>query len=159
MPHTILVTVEPPFSRSCRPNRLKAIARRVLQAERLPDAEVGILITDDDTIRGLNRRYASHDEATDVLSFSLQEGEEFASPDGLLQLGEVIISFPTAQRQAELAGRLLEDEIAHLLVHGILHLLGYDHVQPEDEHHMRRREAELLGREHHTPLSSGHAAL
>lgn len=159
MAHSILVTVEPAFSRSCRSDRLKAIARRVLEAERLPDAELGILVTGDETVRGLNRRYAGHDETTDVLSFSLQEGEEFASPDGLLRLGEVIISFPTAQRQAELAGRLLGDEMAHLLVHGILHLLGYDHAQPEDERHMRRREAELLGRDYHTPLSSGHAAL
>jgi probable rRNA maturation factor len=103
-----------------------------------------VLITDDEAVRRLNAEYAGEDETTDVLAFSLREGEVFVSPDGVMRLGEVIISYPTASRQAAEAGRLVDEEMAHLLVHGILHLLGYDHVEPEEERVMRGREAELL---------------
>lgn len=107
-------------------------------------AEVGVLVTADETVRRLNREYAGEDASTDVLAFSLQEGEEFIVPDRVERLGEVIISFPTAQRQAEEAGWGIDQEVAHLLVHGILHLLGYDHAVPEEEARMRTREETLL---------------
>jgi len=115
-----------------------------MDAEGLPPWELGVVITDDETIRELNREYAGDDTPTDVLAFSLREGEEFASPDGVVRLGEVIISYPTAQRQAAEADRAVEDEIDHLLVHGVLHLLGYDHAEPAEEERMRARERELL---------------
>ncbi len=143
---TILVTVDEPFASSVSEGWLKAVARRVLEAEGAPVAELGVVITDDETVRALNREYAGEDEATDVLSFSLREGEEFVSPpDGIARLGEVVISFPTAQRQAAEGGSSLGAEVAHLLVHGTLHLLGYDHAEPEEERRMRAREEELLG--------------
>ena len=88
------------------------------------------------------------DEATDVLSFSLREGEEFVSPDATERLGEVIISLETAERQASEARHSVADEMAHLLVHGILHLLGYDHAESDDERVMRAREDSLLGTTH-----------
>jgi probable rRNA maturation factor len=74
----------------------------------------------------------------------MREGEEFVSPEEVVRLGEVIISLDTAKRQAAEAGRALEAEVAHLLVHGILHLLGYDHAEPEEERAMQARERELL---------------
>src|SRR5712692_7892482 len=120
------------------------MAQSVLEAEAVPPVELGMLVTDDARLRELNREYAGEDEATDVLSFSLIEGEEFAMPDGVLRLGEVIISYPTAERQAREAGRVTEAEVAHLLIHGILHLLGYDHAEPEEGRRMRAREQELL---------------
>jgi probable rRNA maturation factor len=120
-------------------------ARAALEGEGVPAAELGILITDDTTIHDLSRRYADEDTPTDVLSFSLREGEEFVSPDETERLGEVIISLDTAKRQAEEAGRPLEAEVAHLLVHGILHLLGYDHAEPDEERAMRGRENAILG--------------
>lgn len=116
----------------------------VLEAEGVPMAELGVLITDDETVRSLNRQYAGEDEPTDVLSFSLQEGEPFVQPDQVLRLGEVVISYPTARRQAEEHGRSLELEIAHLLIHGALHLLSYDHAEPEGERRMKGREEALL---------------
>src|SRR3990170_1838869 len=106
----------------------------------MPGPQHDILITSDATIHDLNRRYADEDKATDVLSFSLREGEEFVSPDDTERLGEVIISLDTAKRQAEEAGRALEAEGAHLLGHGILHLLGYDHAEPEEQRAMQARE-------------------
>jgi probable rRNA maturation factor len=142
---SVLVTVEDAFETAVDAHLIEAIAAGVLEVEGPAAAELGVLVTDDETIRGLNQEYAGEDASTDVLAFSLREGEEFASPDGVQRLGEVIISYPTARRQAEDAGRAIEDEIAHLLVHGILHLLGYDHAEPEEEQRMRAREEALAG--------------
>ncbi len=142
--HTILITLRPAFASSLADSFLEAIARTALTCESVPAAELGILLTDDDEIQALNREYAAEDSSTDVLAFSLQEGEEFAQPDDVLRLGEVIISYPTAERQARAAGRTTEQEIAHLLVHGVLHLLGYDHAEGEEEQRMRGREVEIL---------------
>ena len=146
--YDILVTVDERFAALVDPAWAGAVAGRALEAEAVPQAELGIVITDDETLRRLNREYAGEDHATDVLSFSLREGEPFAAPDAVDRLGEVIISYETAERQAREAGRPVEAEIEHLLVHGVLHLLGYDHAQPEEERTMRAREAELLGRAH-----------
>jgi len=142
--HSVLVSVEEPFEGLIDGDRIESIAARVLDAEGQPPAELGVLVTDDDAVRGLNREYAGDDEATDVLAFSLREGEEFVSPDEVQRLGEVVISYPTAQRQAEEAGRTVEEEVAHLLVHGILHLLRYDHAEEDEERVMRAREEALL---------------
>ena len=142
--HDILITIDEPYGRYVAADDLERVARVALEAEGVPGAELGILITDDATIHDLNRRYADEDKATDVLSFSLREGEEFVSPDETERLGEVIISLDTAKRQAEEAGRPLEAEVAHLLVHGILHLLGYDHAEPEEERAMQARERAIL---------------
>lgn len=144
----VLVTIEESFVALVDAEWLHGIAGRALEGEKVCDAELGVLITDDDTVRRLNREYAGEDHATDVLSFSLREGEEFATPDGKDRLGEVIIAYPTAERQAQEAGHPVDDELAHLLVHGILHLLGYDHAEPEDERAMRGRESALLGWPH-----------
>ncbi len=146
--HEVMVTIDDPFAGLIDPALLDGAARRVLEAERVPKAELGVVITDDETVRRLNREYAGEDAATDVLSFSLREGEAFAAPDDVARLGEVIISYPTAERQAREAGHAIGAEVEHLLVHGVLHLLGYDHAQPADERAMRARESELLGRPH-----------
>lgn len=142
--HSVLITVGEGFERSVEVEELHAIAAGVLDAEGQPRSELGVLVTDDETVRRLNREYAGEDASTDVLAFSLREGEEFVSPDGVLRLGEVIISYPTALKQAEGVGRAVEEEVAHLLVHGVLHLLGYDHREPEEAAKMRAREQALL---------------
>ena len=146
--HEILITIDEPYGEYVAPGTLERVARAALEAEDVQAAELGILVTDDATVHDLNRRYAGEDKPTDVLSFSLREGEEFVlpqeGPDETERLGEVIISLDTAKRQAEEAGRALEAEVAHLLVHGILHLLGYDHAEPEEEREMRGREEAIL---------------
>ena len=142
--HSVLISVEEALRAAIDSERLEGMASAAMEREGLPSAELSVLITDDETVRELNREYAGEDSTTDVLAFSLREGEEFASPDGVLQLGEVIISYPTAGRQAADAGRLVEEEIEHLLVHGVLHLLGYDHAEPQEEDRMRARERDLL---------------
>lgn len=113
------------------------------------EVELGLLITGDETIRDLNQSYRGIDEATDVLSFALTEGGSDISqfilpPDGTIHLGEVIISYPRTVMQAEEAGHDADKEMALLVVHGILHLLGYDHDEPDREIQMRGLERKIL---------------
>ncbi len=144
--HIILVSIAQPFVRAASDERLAAIALGVLVAEGTPAAELSVTVTDDETVRGLNREYAGEDAITDVLSFSQREGEEFVgAPGSVPPLGEVVIAYPQATRQAEERERSVEEEVARLLIHGTLHLLGYDHAEAEEERRMRAREEELLG--------------
>ena len=109
--------------------------------------EVDITIVTDDEIHALNRDYRNVDRATDVLSFALDEdgGEpELVGGPEVHLLGDIIISAETAARQAEEFGHGLEREIVYLAVHGLLHLLGYDHMQEEDKAIMRAKEEEAL---------------
>ncbi|MCL5102593.1 MAG: rRNA maturation RNase YbeY [Armatimonadetes bacterium] len=127
--------------------RVRSIAQRLLRAENCPDnMELSILLADDARIVELNKEYRDIDGPTDVLSFSQLEGEDEAIP-GVEEdlLGDVVISVETARRQAENQGHSLDREIDILLVHGILHLLGYDHAEPEDERVMFARQEEILG--------------
>ncbi len=154
--HVVLVSIAEPFASSVTEARLEGVARRVLEAEGVGAAELSVTVTDDETVRSLNREYAGEDAVTDVLSFSQREGEEFAAPPGGAPLlGEVVIAYPQALRQAREHGRPAEAEVARLLIHSILHLLGYDHAQPEEERRMRAREEELEGTSAHPPTGSG----
>ena len=115
------------------------------------EVELGLLITDDETVRELNRRYRGIDEPTDVISFALTEEKTdgdsspfVTPPDGFLHLGEVIVSYPQAVRQAEEQHHGIEEEIALLVVHGTLHLLGYEHDEPVREQEMRAVEKRIL---------------
>jgi probable rRNA maturation factor len=144
--HVVRVSVVEPFASSLSEARLESVARRVLEGEGVDAAELSVTVTDDETVRSLNREYAGEDAVTDVLSFSQREGEEFATPPGgASPLGEVIIAYPQAAQQAGEQEQSVDEEVARLLVHGILHLLGYDHAQPEEERRMRAREEELVG--------------
>ncbi|MDP2313031.1 MAG: rRNA maturation RNase YbeY [Pseudomonadota bacterium] len=117
-------------------------ARALLKHLGMPKAELSILLCDDEFIRGLNAQWRQKDEPTDVLSFAMGEGDDAdLNPD---VLGDIVISVETAARQAAALGLTLDQEMRVLLVHGLLHLLGYDHVEPEDAPEMRAREAELL---------------
>ena len=111
-----------------------------------PHTEVSLVLADDEYIRVLNRQYRDKDCSTDVLSFALNEGEEPLMVDGPEEvlLGDIIISLETATRQAEEYGHSLERELAYLTVHGILHLLGYDHMTEDDKKEMRQEEEYVL---------------
>ncbi len=116
---------------------LNVVARLHSLSER---TEVDITIVDDEEIHMLNRDYRNVDRPTDVLSFALDEESE-EEPE---LLGDIIISAETASRQAEEFGHGLEREIVYLAVHGLLHLLGYDHMTDEDKAVMRAKEEEAL---------------
>ena len=100
-------------------------AESVLAAAHAEAAELSLVLVSDRRMRTLNRRYRNKDRPTDVLAFPLREGR-FSRFSGSL-LGDVVISLPTAKRQAAALGHSLRNEVARLLVHGILHLLGHDH--------------------------------
>jgi probable rRNA maturation factor len=126
---------------------LLTLAERVLEGEGVADETgVSILVTNDDEVRALNRQFLGIDEPTDVLSFPEEGGAEFPVGEESAYLGDIAIALPTAARQAEELGHSLDAEVSHLLVHGLLHLQGYDHVTgPEQEAEMRAREEEYLG--------------
>ena len=106
------------------------------------DDELSILLVDDANIRNLNLQHRKIDSATDVLSFPQNEGDEFISH----MLGDVVISVETAERQAAEHHFSLEQELVLLLIHGLLHLLGYDHERsPQDEKMMKEKTWELFG--------------
>lgn len=122
----------------------RAVAETLTTLGITHETEVGILLTDDETVRELNRQYRDLDETTDVLSFSLGPTNDFPLPPGTPpQLGEVVISCPQAQRQAEEVGHSLEKELSQLLVHGLLHLLGYDHEEAAEAEQMRSLEGTI----------------
>ena len=108
-----------------------------------PEAELSVLIVDDDEIADLNSRYLGRTGPTNVISFPMLEGEY---PDVAEQmLGDVVISVDTTKREADLGGVEFQTRFDELLVHGILHLLGYDHVGDEQQaREMEEKSVELL---------------
>ena len=123
---------------------LRARAREALRAIGQARAELSLALIDDDEMRALNREYRGKDRSTDVLSFSLYEGEGADFRGGLL--GDVVIGIETAARQAAAHHRGLDEEVARLLVHGLLHLMGHDHEDDCDARRMRAEEIRVLRR-------------
>jgi probable rRNA maturation factor len=127
---------------------IESVSRIALQST-VPDYEVdlSVRLTTNDEIRRLNLAYRGIDEATDVLSFGLdsQEPADFVlPPSSTANLGEIVIAFPYVVSQAGEAEQSVEAELAHVLVHGILHVLGFDHEEPHDEAVMRAKEDGIL---------------
>lgn len=112
---------------------LTAIAVSALTHEEALPGELTIVLTDEKTIQRLNKQYRGHDSSTDVLSFT----DGSLDPDtGGVYYGDVIIALPIARTQAKTAGHTLEAELALLTVHGVLHLLGFDHTDPKERDRM-----------------------
>ncbi len=125
----------------------RASARRIMEILDLGPAELSVALVGDEEIRGLNARFRSRDEPTDVLSFP----SDHRLPSGRRLIGDVVISVERAEEQARRRRRSLDDELEALLVHGILHDLGYDHERsPEDEKRMQAMERRIR-----TALKSG----
>lgn len=121
--------------------QIRRDAAQVLAAFDLGDAELSVLLTDDATIHPLNARWRGKDRPTDVLSFAQREGEAIGQRE---VLGDVVISLQTAARQAAERGHDTEHEVRVLLVHGICHLLGYDHEEDDEAEEMEAIERDLL---------------
>ena len=116
-----------------------------------PNVEISLVIVGQERIHELNREYRKKDKPTDVLSFAMSEQKDeeeetgfLTPPDGLVHLGEVIISYPQAVIQAGEHGHSIQKEMAILIVHGVLHILGYDHEKPDMEPAMQAKEKAIL---------------
>ena len=145
------------------PSVLEVVAAALESESCAPDTHVSVVIADDEVVRELNLLHRGLDENTDVLSFSFTHegeyyGEEERSVPGAdfdfvlppnesddTSLGEIIISYPQTCRQAEQAGHPVGQELTVLLVHGVLHLLGYDHEEPDDEAVMKAATTRAMG--------------
>lgn len=159
----INILIDEAFRRRLTRRWLRAAAAGALAASGAgDDVELGLFITSDEGIRALNRQYRGRDEPTDVLAFAAREeavaGLSFISPpDGLTHLGEVIIAYPQARAQARAHRHPVKTEVAVLIVHGVLHLLGYDHERPGPERRMRAKEAKVTAQLKEADFeSSGH---
>jgi probable rRNA maturation factor len=120
--------------------RLSALARHTLNIEDVDeDCELSLLLVGADHMRRLNQRFAGNDYATDVLAFPMMDDD-----NGFLLLGDVVVCPSVAQQNAGQAGRSLRDELDALVVHGTLHLLGYDHQRAEEKTRMEDRATEAL---------------
>ena len=121
---------------------LKRAARTALEHEAQSlDSELSIILTDDARLHELNLNYLGVDAPTDVLSFPASETDP---ETGARYIGDILISVPRAQTQAEAAGHPLESEVQLLVVHGVLHLLGHDHAEAEEKARMWKAQAEIL---------------
>ena len=107
------------------------------------DSELTIVLTDDARLHELNRDYLGVDAPTDVLSFPASETDP---ETGARYIGDILISVPRAQAQADTGGYPLESEVQLLVVHGVLHLLGHDHAQAKEKARMWKAQAEILER-------------
>ncbi len=135
------------------PTGLRMLVRRaciaVLREENFKgNAEVSVTFVDNEEIRSMNRKFRNIDAATDVLSFPLGENGEYdLNPaTGAKLLGDVVISLERARDQAEEFGHSLEREVCYLSVHSMLHLLGYDHMEPREKAEMRMKEETVMTR-------------
>ena len=151
----INVLIEENLEKHLEENWLRSLTEHVLAAQEAGSGlELGLVITSQERVKRLNKDYRGKDALTDVLAFymtSAGEGKDVESsgfitpPDGLRHLGEVIISYPQALLQAKEHRHSVKRELAILIIHGVLHLLGYDHEEPEPGDEMRAREKEILG--------------
>ena len=122
--------------------KIKKAAERILASLRISGYELSVLLLDNKGIRAVNKKYLNRNRPTNVISFSLTEGE-FGNINPHV-LGDVVISVEKALEQAETRGTSLEEELTFLLIHGILHLVGYDHEKKGSEREkMRKKEKEV----------------
>ncbi|MBN1402072.1 MAG: rRNA maturation RNase YbeY [Anaerolineae bacterium] len=142
----ITVQVESDYEALVDSDLVQRVAEAVFAAEGQPAAAgCSVVIMGAEGIQALNREYRDVDEPTDVLAFAALEGERLAWPEEEgLYLGDVLISYPTACAQAEERGETAAEELSLLIVHGCLHLMGYDHADEDERVRMWARQDEIL---------------
>ncbi len=146
-----LIQIDQQFQACVEESWLAQAARATLHACERGGLTLSILVVDDDELQRYNRIYRQQEAPTDVLSFAVQEGPSLSAelPDALTaeleaELGDLLLAFPYASRQAERYGHSLAAELQLLVVHGTLHLLGYDHDTPTRQAEMWRKQTEIL---------------
>jgi probable rRNA maturation factor len=146
MPHEVGVGLDGPASGQADATAFVELIEGVLSEDGIDEVSVTLLIAGDELLQRLNREHRGVDEPTDVLSFAEESGELLPSPEGGPRyLGDIAVSIERATVQAEKAGLTLDEELQHLVLHGMLHLLGYDHETDDDDAKMSAREEAVLG--------------
>ncbi len=143
----ITIKIAPAYRGRVAPDILRRAAGATLaQAGAAPATELTIVVTGDRRIRALNRQYLGEDRPTDVLAFPSAgpQAPFVAAPEAAAYLGDIILSYPRAREQAEAAGHPVEAELQLLVVHGVLHLLGYDHGGAEEKERMWAIQDQIL---------------
>ena len=146
-PYDIEVRIHPSFTARLDATYLRRLVEKALSYLQVPvGTGMSLVITDEREVQDLNRRFRGVDAPTDVLAFGEGEREEpfVSAPEAPPYLGDVVIAYPRAEAQAAEHGHSVEEEMRLLLVHGILHLLGYDHATPEEKAVMWARQDEVL---------------
>lgn len=143
----ISIQVDEPFAAEVNAADLAQVIAAALASEGRADAEVTLVVTDDEAVAALNQQYRGVDGPTDVLSFPAQEPTPgfVSAPEADAYLGDIIIALPFTRRQAAELGRPLAAELRLLAAHGVLHLVGYDHAEPDEEAVMWARQDAILG--------------
>ncbi|MDQ6694571.1 MAG: rRNA maturation RNase YbeY [Chloroflexota bacterium] len=149
--YLVTVQMEEEYEKVLDADALHRLAIKVLTEEgAVGPLEVGIVVTTDEEVQHLNREYLGHDYRTDVLSFGMVDEQEFVTPEERPSyLGDVVISYERATEQAPEYGHNTDKEVATLLIHGLLHLLGYDDHEENERTKMHARQTELL-KQHYT---------
>lgn len=142
LPRRLDLSVQYACNRDGVPSR--ADLRRWLRAAEPGAARVTVRIVDEDEGRELNRDYRGKDYATNVLTFAYGEGEDMPLPEGLPLMGDLVLCRQVVEQEAAGQGKTVEAHYAHLCVHGMLHLQGYDHLQDAEAEDMEAREREIL---------------
>lgn len=122
---------------------IKSVLKYTLKIEKVKNANFNVIFVDNDYIHKLNKQYRNVDRPTDVISFALEDNKE-EEISNIRMLGDIYISIDKAKEQALEYGHSLKRELSFLSVHGILHLLGYDHMKEEDEKIMFAKQEEIL---------------
>ncbi|MBF0626761.1 MAG: rRNA maturation RNase YbeY [Magnetococcales bacterium] len=150
MEATVLVNLSSPQWPAVEEERVARAVLATLEVEgrATEEIEVGVLLTDDAESQQLNRTHRGLDRPANVLSFAMEDGEDFPDPEGgPVLLGDIVIPFETTQREAGELGISVEARLLHLVVHGVLHLLGYDHERSsQDAERQETREVIILAR-------------
>ena len=123
---------------------LKDILSDYCNREKLDNVIFNIIIVDEAKIKEINKEYREMDKVTDVISFALEDDLVMTSPDGIRVLGDIYICIERAREQASEYGHSFKRELSFLAVHGLLHLLGYDHMNEEEEKIMFSKQEEVL---------------
>ena len=123
---------------------IEKIVNKALEIEGVKKASCSIIIVDNDYIHKLNKEYRGIDRVTDVISFALEDDKSIVIPDEIRLLGDIYISLDKAKEQAKEYGHSIKRELCFLAVHGIYHLLGYDHETKEEEEIMFKKQEEVL---------------
>jgi probable rRNA maturation factor len=144
--HSIQVQIDEEFQNAVPVELVQTTALAVIDRHKVTDrCELGVVVTDDSALHDLNLRFREIDSPTDVLSFADQTRGPFISAPGFPRyLGDIVISYPRAQQQAASAGHSAESELQLLVVHGVLHLLGYDDVLDDERVRMWAVQADIL---------------